>query len=76
MQLHYTIWAKGRFGDEPLSGWSPAGMTSSEQAREDARRTVVEHGIPARFLTIEAREGDGTILEEWLWVRGNWRAKK
>ncbi len=76
MQLHYTIWAKGRFGDEPLVVWSPAGITSSEQAREDARRTIVEHSIPARLLTIEARDGDGTILEEWIWVRGKWKSTK
>ncbi len=76
MQLHYTIWAKGPIGVEPLKGWSPAGITSSEQAREAARREVVEHSIPARSLTIEARDGDGTILEEWIWVRGKWKSTK
>jgi hypothetical protein len=76
VQLNYTIWVKGRWGDEPLAGWSPAGITSSEGAREDARRVIVERSLPARFLTIEAREGDGAILEEWLWVRGKWKPRK
>lgn len=76
MQLHYTIWIKTPYGDDPLSGWSPAGLTSSEQAREDARRIIVEADLPASFLTIEARDGDGTILEEWLWVGGKWKAAR
>lgn len=74
MQLHYTIWQGGPFGPEPIATWSPAGMTSSVQAREDARRTVLERKIPAVLLTIEARDGDGTILEEWQWKRGEWRS--
>jgi hypothetical protein len=76
MQLHYTIWVKGPYGDEPLATSSPAGMTSSEQAREDAQRLIVKHSLRARFLTIEDRNGDGSILEEWLWVRGKWKPMK
>lgn len=76
MQLHYTIWIKGPHGEEPLPTWSPEGMISSEQAREDARLLVFERGLAATFLTIEDRYGDGAILEEWFWVRGDWEAKK
>ena len=73
MQLHYTIWQKGPRGPEPIPTWSPAGMTSSAQAREDAKRAVTASKIPAVMLTIEGRDGDGTILEEWHWKRGDWR---
>lgn len=71
MQLHYTIWQKTRDGlVEPMEAWSPAGITSSELAREDARALVLKHHIPAVSLTIVSE--DGALVEEWRWRRNKW----
>ena len=71
MQFRYTIWQKTHLGHvEPIPTISPSGITSSEWAREDARKLVIERGIAAHSLTIENTDGD--ILEEWRWRRRKW----
>lgn len=74
MQFRYTIWQKTRDGHvEPMPEWTPAGLTSSEMAREDARTHVLKHGIPAVFLEVESH--DRSVVEEWHWWRGKWVAE-
>jgi hypothetical protein len=71
MQFRYIIWQKTRDGQiEPIMTVSPAGMTSSERAREDARTLVLEHGIAAHSLEVTSE--DGSISEEWRWHRKQW----
>ena len=72
MQFRYVIWQKGRYGAEPIMSVSPAGITSSEWAREDARALVLKHNIPANSL--EVTSDDGLISEWWSWRRKQWRA--
>ena len=70
MQFRYIIWEKGRLGDEPIMAVSPAGISSSEWAREDARSLVLKHNIPAAAL--EVTSDDGSISEWWVWRRRQW----
>lgn len=71
MWFRYIIWQRtGRGQSEPIQCASPAGITSSEWARNDAREVVRKFGIPADFLIIES--DDGTIVEEWLWRGRRW----
>ncbi len=73
MQFYYIVWQKARDGlVEPIMTKSPAGITSSEWAREDARAWVLEHNIPAH--TLEVTSEDGTVSEEWRWRRKKWTA--
>jgi hypothetical protein len=72
MQFRYVIWQKGRHGPEPIMSWSPAGITSSERAREDARALVLGRSIPATGL--EVTSDDGSIAEFWHWRRKQWKA--
>jgi hypothetical protein len=72
MQFRYIIWEKGLHGDEPIMTLSPAGITSSERAREDARADVLKHNIPAAALEVTSE--DGSISEWWVWRRKRWMA--
>ena len=71
MELRYIVWKKGRQGQvSPLVCQSPAGITTSEAARADARKLVLERRIPAHSLLIEDEEGN--VVEHWLWRRNKW----
>jgi hypothetical protein len=46
-------------------------MTTSEVAREDARRWIMKYNIRAHSLDIETE--DGLVIERWLWRRNKWK---
>lgn|GEM_PF-7046996 len=72
MLLRYLIWEKTRDGHiAPIACLSPAGITSSEVAREDATRVVLAGAIRAHSLSIETE--DGLVIEQWLWRKNKWK---
>ena len=72
MQLHYTVWVKDRDGQiSPVIAPSPSGITTSEVAREDARKWVIKRMVRAHSLDIE--DEDGIVIEQWVWRRNKWK---